>query len=273
MKRCAIGLTLFLLGVIFSSCTVQSSLSNRYLTAEKLWADKNYAGAVAEFDRVVKEAPTSAMGLQSLWRATTTRSLFLNQPEEALKGFELFLERASSSELAPEAKLEIGEIYFSKLYQYQKAIEHYLRLTQDPKFSEENQAKFHYRIARSYLLTNQIKLAMDWFQKTTIRFPSSPFSDKAELDLANAWYAIGETDKTAYSKAQKLFQNLKNKIKEKNHTLYVEAIFGEASTLEEMDHFEDAYLLFKSIEADYPAPNVIKIRMIRLDERMKKKRK
>jgi hypothetical protein len=31
--------------------------------------------------------------------------------------------------------------------------------------------------------------------------------------------------------------------------------------------------LFESIESDYPAPNVIKVRVLRLSERIRKKRK
>jgi hypothetical protein len=50
-------------------------------------------------------------------------------------------------------------------------------------------------------------------------------------------------------------------------------VFNEAATLEELDKLEEAHELFRSIENNYPAPNVIKVRMIRLSERMQKKRK
>ncbi len=257
--------------LVLSACTAQSSISNHYLTAEKLWSEKNYPAAVAEFDRVVKESPDSAIGLQSLWRASMTRTLFLNLPEEALKGFESFLTKASNSELAPEAQLEIGEIYFNKLKQYQKAIDHYQKLLQSKKYQPDAEVIFAYRIGRSYFLTNRLKQAIEWLEKVISSYPKSSFIEKAQFDLAHAWYALGETDKQAYAKALRLFEGLK--LRTKNHTLYVEAIFGEASTLEEIDKLEEAYELFKTIENDYPAPNVIKIRMLRLDERKKKKRK
>ena len=50
------GLTFLLLLAAFG-CTAQSSISNHYLTAEKLWTEKHYPASVDEFDRVVKEAP------------------------------------------------------------------------------------------------------------------------------------------------------------------------------------------------------------------------
>ena len=262
-----------LLLLLVVACTAQSSISNHYLTAEKLWTEKNYPASVDEFDRVVKEAPDSALGLQALWRASMTRVLFLNQPEEALKGFQSFLDKAANSELAPEAKLQISDIYFSKLAEYPKAIDYYQKLLASNQFSEEDRAKFTYRIGRSYFLLSQLKHAIEWYEKLIATYPKSSISNKAEFDLANCWYAMGETEKQAYTKALHLFQDIKAKTELKDRLLYVESIFGEASTLEEMDQLEEAYTLFQSIEKQYPAPNVIQVRMIRLSERRSKKRK
>jgi tetratricopeptide (TPR) repeat protein len=256
-----------------SGCTIQSSVSNHYLTGEKLWTEKNYPAAVAEFDRVVKESPNTALGLQSLWRASSTRQLFLNEPEEALKGFELFLERAGDSDLAPQAQMEIGEIYFTKLAQYEKAIEHYQKLLSSGKYPSDDESKFYYRIGRSYFRSHQLKKAIEWYEQGIKKYPDSPYSTKSKFDLANAWYALGELEKGGYQKALKMFQELKGETRVREPLIHVQSIFGEASTLEEMDDLEQAYELFKSIENNYPAPNVIKVRMVRLGERMKKKRK
>jgi tetratricopeptide (TPR) repeat protein len=259
--------------ILFTSCTIQSSTSNHYLTAEKLWTDKNYAASVEEFDRVVKEAPNSAIGLQALWRASMTRTLFLRQNEEALKGFETFIERAGSSDLAPQAEQEIGEIYFSKEMQYSKAIPFYQKLIDTHKFGLDEESKFKYRIARSFFLTNQIRRSISELDELITQYPKTAYFDRAQFDLANAWYALGDSDHTAYAKALKLFEALAERLQQKNHALYVESVFGEASTLEELEEFDQAYELFKKIENDYPAPNVIKIRMASIDERKKKKRK
>lgn len=256
-----------------SGCTIQSSNSNHYLTAEKLWSQKNYAASVEEFDRVVKESPNSAMGIQALWRASMTRVLFLNQPGEALKGFELFLERASQSDLAPQAQIEIGDIYFSKLLQYSKAVEHYQKLLASKAFSKSEEAQFYYRIARSYFFLNQLKKAIEWYDRTLHNVSDPAVRDRAQLDLANAWYALGDTEKLAYPQAIYLFKDLSARTLGRNPALSVEARFGEAMALEELDRLEEAYDLFKSIEKNHPNPNVVQVRLIRLDERMKKKRK
>ena len=265
---------LFLMAIFgLSACTVQSSVSSHYLTGEKLWTEKNYRASVSEFDRVVKESPNSPVGLQALWRASTTRELFLGESEEALKGFELFLERAGDSELAPQALIEMGEIYFSRLAQYQKSIEHYEKLIKSGKFSQEDNARFSYRIGRSHFLMHHLKAAIEVYEEALKNYPESKWVSKIKFDLANAWYALGESDKGAYAKALKLFQSLAEVTRNEDHRLYVESVFGEAATLEEQDEIQKAFERFKLIEGDYPAPNVIRIRLFRLSERMKKKQK
>ena len=263
----------FLFLGLAGGCTVQSSVSSHYLTAEKLWTEKNYAAAVAEFDRVVKEAPDSAVGLQALWRASMTRELFLGEPEIALNGFGLFLERAANSDLAPQAQLEIGEIYFSRLNQYKKAIEHYQRLLEGGRFSPEEASRFHYRIGRSYFREGQIREAIRWYEKGLGAFPESGIALKMRFDLASSWYALGDSEKGAYGKALKYFEEAAAQAKNQDHRIEVESLMGKAQTLEELDRLEEAFALFESIEKDYPAPNVIRVRMHRVSERMKKKRK
>jgi tetratricopeptide (TPR) repeat protein len=262
-----------LVAMMVSACTIQSSISNRYLTAEKLWTEKNYPAAVTEFDRIVKESPNSAIGLQALWRASTTRTLFLNEHEESIKGFETYLERASSSELAPQAQKEIAEIYFLKLGQHKKAIDYYQKLLDSKKFSLDEEAMFLYRMARSYFLMSKILRSIELNEAVIEKYPKSQYAIKAKVDLANSWYAIGDNEKQGYSKALKLFKEIADETQSKDRTTYQEALFGQAATQEEMDQLELAYTLFKALEDTYPAPNVIKVRMIRLEERMKKKRK
>jgi tetratricopeptide (TPR) repeat protein len=169
--------------------------------------------------------------------------------------------------------LEIGEILFSKLAQHSKAIEHYQKLLEQKKFSHDEESKFVYRIARSYFLTNQIRKSQEWYERGLKEYGDSSLVPKMKFDLANTWYALGEIDKSAYAKALKAFQELSESTKATDHRLHVQSVFGEASTFEELDDFEKAYSLFGSIESDYPAPNVIKVRMHRLSERMRKKRK
>ncbi len=259
----------------FTSCSNQSSIANRYLTAEKLWTEKNYPAAVAEFDQILKDDPNSTIALQALLRASMTRSLFLNQVEEALKGFQLYLEKASSSEQAPSVEKEIGEIYYNRQKKYTASIDHYSRLLTLPQFAKEDQNLFRYRIARSYFLNHQPKVALIEYEKLLNSGIQGDLKIRTQLDLGQVWYAIADQEKNGFQNAMNGFLAAK-KLLQPNPTqepFYSEIEFGIATVLEELDQLEQAYEKFKLIQKTYPAENVVKIRILRLEDRLKKKRK
>src|SRR4051794_36759945 len=99
---------------LFAGCSLDSA-KHHYLLAEKLWTDKNYAAAKVEFEKVIVKDRKGKLGVQALYRAAMTEALFLEQYEEATKKLRLFIQRSSDPQLVWEAKLQIGEILFSKL--------------------------------------------------------------------------------------------------------------------------------------------------------------
>ena len=261
----------FLISVLMVSCTNQSSISARYLTAEKLWTDKKYEAAVVEFDRIVKENPGSAIGLQALWRASLTRSLFLKDYPEALKGLQSFIEQSAQPNLVLEAQKEIGEILFGKTQQYQAAIEHYSRLIESGKYPDE-EGVFKYRISRCYVSLGKIKKAIQIQEELVKSSKDQELIQKTKMDLAQNWFTIGDVEKQAYSKAIDYYKQITVETRGKNKTRFSEALFGTAVVLEEMDKPEEAIELYKMIETDYHVPNIVKIRIQKINDRTKRKK-
>lgn len=260
-----------LLSSLLASCTNQSSISARYLTAEKLWTEKKYEASVVEFDRIVKESPGSALGLQSLWRASLTRSLFLKDYPEALKGLQSFIEQSAQPNLILEAQKEIGEILFSKTQQHQAAIDHYEKLIQSGKYPED-EGVFLYRISRSYVSIGKIKKAILIQEEILKKLNDQELLLKTKMDLAQNWFTIGDVEKQAYSKAIDYYKQVSIETKGKNRRKFAEALFGMAIVLEEMDKPDEAIELYKMIESDYIVPNVVKIRIQKINDRTKRKK-
>ncbi len=264
--------TFFLFGaLVLISCTNQGSTSARYLTAEKLWTEKKYEASVAEFDRIVKENPGSAIALQSLWRASITRSLFLKDYTEALKGLQSFSEQSAQPNLILEAQKEIGEILYSKTQQHQAAIDHYQKLIESGKYPED-EGIFHYRISRCWVSLGKIKRAISIQEEILQKFKDKDLLLKTKMDLAQNWYTIGDVEKQAYSKAIEYYKQVSNDTKGKDRRRFAEALFGTAIVLEEMDKPEEAIELYKMIENDYHVPNVVKIRIQKINDRLKRKK-
>jgi len=260
-----------ILTILLVSCTNQSSSSARYLTAEKLWTEKKYEAAVVEFDKVVKENPNSALGLQALWRSSTTRSLFLKDYEEALKGLQLFIEQSAQPNLVMEAQKEIGEILFSKTRQYQNAIDHYQKLIQSGK-CRDDEGFFLYRISRAYIILGKIKKAITIQEDILKRFKDDDLVVRTKLDLAQNWFTIGDIEKQAYLKSIDYYKQVSNEVRTRDRKKYNEAQFGLAMVLEEIDKPEEALEIYKAIVNEYEVPNIVKMRIQKINERSKRKK-
>jgi tetratricopeptide (TPR) repeat protein len=272
INRVSLPIIVGLIGsFLIASCSSQSSVSARYLTAEKLWTEKKYEASVVEFDRIVKESPGSAIGLQSLWRASLTRSLFLKDYPEALKGLQAFIDQSAQPNLILEAQKEIGEILYSKTQQYQAAIDHYSKLIETGKYPEDEGA-FRYRISRCYVSLGKIKKAIQIQEEILKSSKDSELVQKTKMDIAQNWFTIGDVEKQAYAKAIEYYKQISIETKGKNRKRFAEALFGMAVVLEEMDKPEEAVELYKMIESDYHYPNIVKIRIQKINERNKRKK-
>lgn len=238
-----------------------------------MWNDKSYSAAVAEFDQIVKEDPNSSLGLQSLLRASFTRTLFLGQHDQALKGFKTYLERAGSSDSVPRVEMEIGEIYFNRLKEYEASVQHYSAMLQNQsKHPQEDLFLFQYRLGRSLFLLGSVRRAILEYEKA-IQISRDPIEKaKVYLDIASAWYSLGDEEKSAFSNSLASLQKIGSLVPDQ-HPFKIEAEFWIASAEEELDQLESAYSRFSKILSKYPAPNVVRVKLHRIDERLKRKRK
>ncbi|MGZ6334247.1 MAG: tetratricopeptide repeat protein, partial [Bdellovibrionota bacterium] len=110
-----------------TACSVDSA-KNHYVLAEKLWSDRKYQASVSEFEKVTAKDPHGKLGLQALYRAAVTQSLFLSQFSDAIRKFKSYAESSHDGPSVWDAEIQVGEIYFNKTEQYDQAVQHYQRL-------------------------------------------------------------------------------------------------------------------------------------------------
>jgi TolA-binding protein len=174
-----------------------------------------------------------------------------------------------------EAQKQIGEILFSKTEQYESAIQHYQYLLKNNPDAPEA-VEFLFRIGKSQFFLWRFNDAVETYRQLIHKFPSTPWAEKAALEIGTTYFTRGEQrpggsgpGMESYQDAILAYQSFL-KIYPKS-TLADQAEFGIASCYEELDQLDAAYQLYESLLKTYPSPNVIKIKLARLQERKKQR--
>jgi len=259
--------------LVAAGCSVDSA-KGRYILAEKLWTDGKYAAAVSEFEKVVIKDPAGHLGLQALFRAAMTQSLYLSQHGEAVRKFRTFVEASEDSPAAWEAQKQIGEILYAKTEQYDQAIQHYRNLLKAKPGTPEA-SEFLFRIGKSQFFLWQFDGSIATYREIIKKHPKSPWAEKAAYEIGVTYFTRGErnpggtsgpsTGVEAYQDAMEAFERFMKRYPQS--ILIPDAKFGIASCLEEMDQLDAAYHAFEDLRSTYPSPNVIEVKLVRIRER------
>jgi tetratricopeptide (TPR) repeat protein len=267
-----------LLGLSFllvMGCSVDSA-RHHYVLAERFWSDKNYAAAVIEFERVIAKDPSGGLGQQALYRSAMTQTLFLGQHVEAVQKLRSFIQYSTDSNLIRAAQIQVGEVLFTHLENYEQAVLHYQSLIKLYPDSSDVPS-FLFRIAKSQFFLFQFSEALGTFQKIISQFPDTVWSERATLELGTTFFTRGQRQ-SVHSVSESNDFDLAIQSYRKFIKLYpksdlaAEARFGIASCLEEEDQLDEAYLIYSDLIKTYPAPRVVEIKISRIKERLAHRR-
>lgn len=245
------------------------------MLAEKLWTDQKYAAAVSEFEKVATRDPKSKLGLQALYRAAMTQWLFLSQYADAIRKFKTYIQDNPDAQSVWAAEIQVGEILFSKLEQYDQAIVHYrMMLKKKPQATEA--PELLYRIGRSYFFLLQFNEATHVYRELIQKFPQSFWAEKASFEIGATYFTQAEQHSNSrrgggedYQVAVSAFREFIRKYPKSS--LVPEAAFGIASCLEELDDLKSAFEAYSALKETYPDPHVIEIKLARIRERLLQK--
>jgi TolA-binding protein len=250
-----------------------SSPRSRYVLAEKLWSEGRYEAAAQEFDRVAARDPKGEVGSQAEFRSGMTLTLFLNRHREAAERFKRFVERVGPGPTTWEAQRQIGEILFSRLERFSDAAGHYSALLENPDYktlgTESERAEFKFRIARSYFLTYRFADAIKAYERLRREHATAPISERALYEIGMCFFTRGEGED--FQDAIDWFKRFQ--LAYPRSPFVSEARFGIASALEELDQLDAALSQYEALAKEYPSPNVIKIKVHRLKQRLAQKRR
>jgi TolA-binding protein len=248
----------------FAGACTSNSPQNQYILAEKLWSDGKYESAVMEFERVSRRDPNGELGLQALYRAAVTEAYFLSQYGEAIRKFRTYAEKRAGHPSAWEAEKQVGELLYSKLEQYEQAIQHYEALLKE-KPDSADAPEFLFRVGRSQFFLWRFSEAIASYRSLTKRYATSEWAERAMYEIAVSLYTRNKQSEEGFQDAIDAYQAFLKKYPSSRYA--PEARFGIAACLEEMDQLDAAYHAFEALKSTYPSPQVIQIRLARIKER------
>ena len=270
--------------LLLASCG-GSGAKSEYILAEKLWEEKSYAAAAAQFERAFQKDQKGTLGKQALYRAATTQYLFTQKHAAALALFRRYLEVDPGGQAARDAEIQIGEILFSKLSQYDAAIQHYRRWLREHPGDPLN-PEFLFRIGRAQFYLWQFEDAIQTFESVTLQSTDERWVSEALYQAGMCHLALagqsqersaagepGEEDapaavgkKERYKRAMGFFEQSASRFPKSKAAQ--EAKLGLATAHEELGQWPEALEVLQSIAGTYPSPQVVQIRMIRIRERL-----
>ena len=238
-----------------SGCS-SSTAKGRFLSAEKHWNEGEYSAAVSEFEKVAQKDPQGLLGIQALFRAASTQADYLQQFEPAIRKFERVAENTLAPELAQESKIRISEILLNRIQDYGRAIQ------QLDRIMEIDPPKFLYQKAKANFYLQKFDrtiLSLTLLQK---KYPRSTWSIPGELLMAQTVFTRGNQFEQALQQFRTFLK------RHPGDPLQVEAKFWIAASLEELDQLDASLQGYEAIAGEYPAPEVIRIRITRIRDRM-----
>lgn len=246
------------------------------MLAEKLWQEKNYAAAVAEYEKVIQKDPSTKLGIQAGFRAAMTQTLFLNEHLSALRKLNRIVEANIDPEFTYLAHRQMGEILFSRLEQHEQAIAQYERMIElYPK--DPNQAEYVFRIGKSQFHLLRFDDAMKTYKIVVDQFPNTEWAKRARFETAVAQQTKGHQLQAKETRsANEVFKQAVKRYEEfiklfPNDPLALQAKFEIGNCYEELDQIDAAYKAFEELKEKHPNRTVIELKLRRIRERKEQK--
>jgi TolA-binding protein len=237
----------FVLLLLFSSCSDEHKAQALYNQA-MIALDQGLDGAAVEYlTQYIVRYPETPRTEEALFQRGTIYHLYQSRYLDAVNDFREILERFPQGSRAMEARLGIAEILEKKLGDCRLAIVHYQHLISDYDTVDDNDL-YQYRISQCYYNLLNFEQSNAYFQ------------------IATVLQTVGDLDK-----AEKAWR--KYLVRYPDGEQLLNAKFGLASTLEEMEELKEALAIYQEIFDDYDNKEALGWRIEKVRERLKIRRR
>jgi len=256
-------LLLLLLAAVFYRVNRERILEYRFTRAETLLDNGEATAAAVAFQNFQAAYPESRLAPEALFRAGEILNLYQQNHQQALLVYLLVVRDYPQGRWAQQARIQAADLYKNRLGDYNQAIS-LLQKVVDSGVPEADRVQ--YEIADCYFRLNNFEQARIEFESLQKNFPESPL-------LAEVQFRIGMTltlernfsaAATALSRVSELWPESR---------FATEARFQLASVYVEQELLQKALGILEGLRGQYPDPEALQLRIERVEERIRKKKK
>lgn len=264
----------------FVSCS-ENAVKRHYLQAEKLWSEEHYQASIKEYEIILRSESQGEeedpLVTQALYRAGMTQTLYLSQHEEALQKFEAFLKRNITKEQRKNVLLEMGEVLFTRIKNYERSFNHFKNIDRSLLSAEEHQF-VQMRQARCMLFLWRFEEALELLNALKTEAMKNTMNEQVYIELGNVYLTYAQsqqnTDKKAIDLNNKAIQVFEEYISKHSKGEQIsEAYVGLAMSYEQLDQLDKALEKLEEAEKLISNNRLITIKKDRLKERIVRRKR
>lgn len=238
----------FSVSVVISGC--KESLKDLYQQAMKAYRAEDYQKAAQTFEEILKKYPDHNLTRKARYELGNIYFYKLKQPQKALKHLQDLYAQSQKGIYSLGALKLIGYIYDESLNGCLKGVEVYRILLRDYA-SDIDAGKYQYAIAECYFKLHDYAQAMSEYQTLIDQYPESQYVPRSKFQIANAHALQEEWDK-AIALHQELLRS-----EDLSAQLVVDSKIELAFCYEREESFEEALKLYQELQEVEPNSVVI----------------
>jgi len=264
IKRGAIASLFFICPMIFAACFNDDG-RDVFDAAEKLRSERRYPEALEKYRYVTVHHGKSEMAAESFYRIGEISYLYLQNFTVAANAFRQLLNDYHWSSRCKRAQSYLAEITMYRLEDFKQAIVEYQRAIS--YYRDEREAEsFQFEIAKAYFNLKNFEQQRIELNLLLGRFPETGLKGEVYSQIANSYYVEGFPDEAII-----FYRKI---IEEFPYTpLSLESTFRLAACLEEKEDLKGAVALLEDIEGVYPNSDIVRMRIEKIRERLKSRRR
>jgi TolA-binding protein len=250
--------------VLLGGCGERKA-KKEYKVAEELFKGGSYKDAAGKYAEVIKYEKAIPEVEDSYYKLGVIYAKYLEDPTSAVFYLEQLVQKFPGASKIPDAKKDIGQNYLYKLNKPDKAVEQF-------EFVEKNYPKspfldeVTYLKGKAYIALNQPDNAAKAYDNFVLIFPNSKYLEEVEYQRGLIKLNAGK-----YKEAGELYRGFLAKYPKS--TFASLAKFDLGNSYENLGDYKNALETYKTVGPDYPNQDALKLKIQKIEERLKKKNK